>query len=118
MPYFVAHRTMGAALLPGGLLLEATTDREGAVAVAHLLRRHDAGLSREGLLFATDFHAGFAPAMFGRYLPRDLQPGRRPLPLAMRRCLRGMPPVLRSPSGRVPHQLQIHRRRIGMQVDL
>jgi hypothetical protein len=98
-----AHRAMGAALLPGGLLLEGTTDRGGAVAVAHLLRRAEAGLTREGLLFTTDFSAGFAPAMFARYLPRDLQPGRRPEPAVAAvlaawteawRTERGAPPAL------------------------
>lgn len=67
------HRTLGAALLPGGLLVEGSTDTPGAVLVAHLLRRGPEELVREALLFHTDFSRGFAPVLFRDWLPRDFR---------------------------------------------
>ncbi|MBN1205729.1 MAG: methylase [Myxococcaceae bacterium] len=73
-----AHAELGQALLPGGLLVEGSTDARGGITVAHLLRRGPEGLAREVLLFHTDFHQGFAPLLFRDWLPRDLR--RRVLP--------------------------------------
>ncbi|MDP2306040.1 MAG: methylase [Pseudomonadota bacterium] len=67
------HRRLGVAILPGGLVLEGTSDARGGVLVAHLLRRGPEGLAREGLLFHTDFSSGFAPLLFRDRLPRDLR---------------------------------------------
>ena len=67
------HHTLGQVLLEGGLLVEGSTDAEGAVGVAHLLRRGPEGLVREALLFHTDFSRGFAPVLFRDWLPRDLR---------------------------------------------
>ena len=67
------HHTLGQSLLEGGLLVEGSTDTEGAVLVAHLLRRVPEGLAREALLFHTDFRRGFAPVLFRDWLPRDLR---------------------------------------------
>jgi hypothetical protein len=39
----------------------------------HLLRKRDAQLEREALLFSTDFSQGFAPFLFRDRLPRDLR---------------------------------------------
>jgi hypothetical protein len=72
------HRTLGEALLPGGLLVEGSTDTPGAVLVAHLLRRGPEHLERESLLFHTDFSRGFAPLLFRDWLPRDLRRRVRP----------------------------------------
>jgi len=72
------HRTLGEALLPGGLLIEGSTDTPGAVLVAHLLRRGPEHLEREALLFHTDFSRGFAPLLFRDWLPRDLRRRVRP----------------------------------------
>lgn len=68
-----ARARMGEALLPGGLLLEGTSNREGSILSAWWLRRGAQGLTREGLLLATDGQAGFAPRMFARWLPGDLR---------------------------------------------
>lgn len=76
-----AHLKLGAALLPGGLLLEGSSSPSGGVLCVHLLRKRGAELFREGLLFATDFSQGFAPFLFRDRLPRDLR----------RRCERGTP---------------------------
>lgn len=67
------HRTLGEALLEGGLLVEGSTDADGAVGVSHLLRRGARGLVREALLFHTDFTRGFAPVLFRDWLPRDFR---------------------------------------------
>lgn len=67
------HQRLGEALLPGGLLVEGSSDTCGAVLVAHLLRRHPEALAREALLFHTDFSRGFAPLLFRDWLPRDLR---------------------------------------------
>jgi hypothetical protein len=67
------HHQLGQALLDGGLLIEGSTDTPGAVLVAHLLRRVPEGLSREALLFHTDFSRGFAPVLFRDWMPRDFR---------------------------------------------
>lgn len=67
------HARLGEYLLPGGLLVEGSTDTAGGVLVAHLLRRGGEGLHREALLFHTDFTHGFAPVLFRDWLPRDLR---------------------------------------------
>lgn len=68
-----AHRRLATALLPGGLLIDGTSDTDGHLLAAHLLRRTDAGLHREGLLLSTDLTRGFAPIAFRDVLPRDLR---------------------------------------------
>ena len=74
-----AHAELGRALLPGGLVVEGSTDTRGGITVAYLLRQGPEELSREALLFHTDFHQGFAPLLFRDWLPRDwrrrVQPG-------------------------------------------
>lgn len=73
------HAALGAALVEGGLVVEGSTDTEGHVTVAWLLRRRGGALVREALLFHTDFSRGFSPWLFRDWLPRDLrrraQPG-------------------------------------------
>jgi hypothetical protein len=68
-----AQLQMLAALKPGGLLIEGSTDPGGALACAHLWRKTDDGQSYEGLICATDFSRGFAPLMFRDVFPRDLR---------------------------------------------
>ncbi len=67
-----AWQTMGESLLPGGLLIEGTSDPPGRTWVANLLRRAEGGMVYEGLLFSTNFHGGFEPAMFQPVLPKNL----------------------------------------------
>ncbi len=73
------HAALGAGLVEGGLALEGSTDTEGHVAVAWLLRKRGTALVKEGLLFHTDFSRGFSPWLFRDWLPRELrrraQPG-------------------------------------------
>lgn len=71
-----AWETMARSLLPGGLLIEGTSEPFGRVWVANLLRRMENGapslLCQEGLLFSTNFRLGFDPAEFQAVLPKNL----------------------------------------------
>lgn len=64
---------LGAALVPGGLLIEGSSSHSGHVLAARTLRRGPDGLRPESLVFATDFTDGFAPAMFRGPLPQGLR---------------------------------------------
>lgn len=67
-----AWRLMGQQLLPGGLLVEGTSDPFGQVWVANLVRKQESGaLVQEGLLFSTNFRQGFAPEQFQPVLPKN-----------------------------------------------
>ncbi|RIK35231.1 MAG: methylase [Chloroflexi bacterium] len=68
---------LAESVLPGGLLIEGTSDPLGRIWVAHVLRR-SAGApgaeawQREALVFSTNFRCGFDPAEFQPVLPKDL----------------------------------------------
>ncbi|HML22386.1 MAG TPA: hypothetical protein PKD09_12105 [Aggregatilinea sp.] len=64
-------QVMGRTLLPGGLLMEGTSDPYGRIWVANLLRRVDDTLRYEGLLFSTNFRWGFEPRLFQPVLPKN-----------------------------------------------
>lgn len=66
-----AWQTMGRYLLPGGLLVEGTSDPFGRLSVTNLLRRCEAHLRYEGLLFSTNFGWGFEPGLFQPVLPKN-----------------------------------------------
>jgi hypothetical protein len=68
-----AHRQLATALVPGGLLIEGSSDPTGSVTGAYLLRKGPHGLKREALWFRTDFSRGFAPLLFRDWLPRDVR---------------------------------------------
>lgn len=61
-------------LLPGGLLIEGTSDPFGRIWVAHVLRKADTTetLTPEALVFSTNFRIGFDPAEFQTILPKNL----------------------------------------------
>lgn len=68
-----AHRLLSASLLPGGLLVEGTSEPHGRHWVAHLLRATaDGGLDAEALVFGTSFRTDFDPASFQPVLPKSL----------------------------------------------
>lgn len=75
-----AWARLAQAVLPGGLLIEGTSDPLGRVWVAHVLRRAEGGgggagddpWQREALVFSTNFRRGFDPAQFQEVLPKDL----------------------------------------------
>lgn len=71
-----AHATLGSHLLPGGLLIEGTSDPFGRVWVANLMRKPASGdplapMRVEGLLFSTNFRWGFEPGIFQPVLPKN-----------------------------------------------
>ncbi len=72
------HRRLCRRLTPGGLLIEGTSDLDGDVLTAHLVRATQAGPRAEGLLFHTTFRRGFAPLLFRDQLPVDLRRSVRP----------------------------------------
>jgi hypothetical protein len=73
-----SHAQLAAPLLPGGLLVEGTSSRDGGLMCAHLIRKCGAEIVREAVCFSTDFSSGFAPLMFRDWLPRDLRRHVRP----------------------------------------
>lgn len=65
---------MSRALVPGGLLLEGTSDAAGTLAAVHVWRRNnESRMNYNGLVCVTDFSRGFSPWMFRDVLPRDLR---------------------------------------------
>jgi hypothetical protein len=77
-----AHAEMGRHLVPGGLIVEGTSDPFGRVWVCNLLRKGVGGeLCGEGLVFGTNFHLGFEPGIFQPVLPKNfihrMLPGER-----------------------------------------
>jgi len=73
-----AHALLGAGVTEGGLLVEGSASEDGSLCTAHLLRKRDGALHREGLWLATDFSRGFAPIQFRDWLPRDLRRSVKP----------------------------------------
>ncbi len=73
-----AYAQIAAHVLPGGMLVEGTSDPTGRLWTAHLLRRTCAAASdptawrHEGLVFSTNFRTPFDPSAFQAILPKDL----------------------------------------------
>lgn len=66
---------LGQYVMPGGLMLEGTSDPLGRVWVANVLRRGedaDTPWCMEALVFSTNFRAGFDVAHFQPVLPKNL----------------------------------------------
>lgn len=68
-----ARARLGAPLREGGLLIDGSSDTEGHVLVAWLLRKQGGALRPEALLCHTDFTRGFSPWLFRDWLPRELR---------------------------------------------
>lgn len=83
-----AWQAMARGLLPGGLLIEGTSEPFGRIWVANVLRRVDGAMGddgvrdaeggetppwrQEGLVFSTNFRLGFDPVEFQAVLPKNL----------------------------------------------
>jgi hypothetical protein len=66
---------LGRYVLPGGLLVEGTSDPVGRLWTANVLRRANSGETawqREALVFSTNFHSPFDPGDFQPVLPKNL----------------------------------------------
>jgi hypothetical protein len=61
-------------VLPGGLLVEGTSDPTGRLWTANVLRRaaSEPAWRREALVFSTNFRSPFAPGDFQAVLPKNL----------------------------------------------
>lgn len=66
-----AWQQMAHRLLPGGLLIEGTSNPTGAIWAANVLRRGGDDLRPEALVFFTNFRLGFDPAEFQTILPKN-----------------------------------------------
>lgn len=71
-----AHYLLASQLVPGGLVLEGTSDPFGRVWVANLLRKRpltggEIALEHEGIVFGTNFRWGFEPGIFQPVLPKN-----------------------------------------------
>jgi hypothetical protein len=68
-----AYERLEKYVLPGGLMLEGTSDPFGRLWVANLVRRRqEAGWEWEALVFSTNFRSGFEPSDFQAVLPKNL----------------------------------------------
>lgn len=71
-----AYALMAQAMIPGGLLIEGTSDPLGRRWVAWLMRAvgqaGEAGWQTEGLVFSASFQAPFDPSEFQAVLPKRL----------------------------------------------
>lgn len=68
-----AYARLGRYVLPGGLMIEGTSDPFGRLWVANVVRkRQQAGWDWEALVFSTNFRGGFDPADFQAVLPKNL----------------------------------------------
>ena len=83
-----AYAELARHVLPGGLLVEGTSDPYGRIWVANVMRRTaitDAAVAAtaawqaEALVFSTNFRLGFEPSLFQPVLPKNyihrMQPG-------------------------------------------
>jgi SAM-dependent methyltransferase len=72
-----AYAELARHVLPGGLLVEGTSDPYGRIWVANVMRRttaadtEAAAWQAEALVFSTNFRHGFEPALFQPVLPKN-----------------------------------------------
>ena len=62
---------MSRYVLPGGLLVEGTSNPTGAILSTNILRRTETRWAQEALVFYTNFHLGFDPLEFQTILPKN-----------------------------------------------
>jgi hypothetical protein len=68
-----AYDRLAQYALPGGLMIEGTSDPYGRIWVANLARKQPggSGWDFEALVFSTNFRSGFDPAQFQAVLPKN-----------------------------------------------
>ncbi len=71
-----AYAMLAESVLPGGMMIEGTSDPFGRVWVANLLRKpalpdSNSSWTPEALVFSTNFRTGFDPAQFQAVLPKN-----------------------------------------------
>ena len=65
---------LGQQMIPGGMLLEGTSNPYGSIWTANVIRRSAEPpypVKREGFLFSTNFHMGFEPEIFQPVLTKN-----------------------------------------------
>lgn len=68
-----AYERLGEYVLPGGLLIEGTSNPYGSLSVANVARREaGSGWRFEALVFSTNFRTGFDITNFQAVLPKNL----------------------------------------------
>jgi hypothetical protein len=67
-----AYERLGQYMLPGGLMIEGTSDPFGRIWVANVVRKFLLGdWGFEAIVFSTNFRSGFDPAQFQTVLPKN-----------------------------------------------
>jgi hypothetical protein len=66
-----AYERLRQYVLPGGLMVEGTSDPFGRIWTANVVRATDSGWQFEALAFSTNFRWGFDPAQFQPVLPKN-----------------------------------------------
>lgn len=68
-----ANERLAQYVLPGGLMIEGTSDPYGRIWVANIIRKQlsGSGWDFEALVFSTNFRLGFDPAQFQAVLPKN-----------------------------------------------
>lgn len=68
-----SYALMAKSLVPGGILIEGTSDPFGRIWVANLLQQSTLpSLTYLGITFSTNFRWGFSPSLFPPVLPKNL----------------------------------------------
>jgi hypothetical protein len=68
-----AYERLSQYVLPGGLMIEGTSDSFGRIWVANVARKStsNSNWDHEALVFSTNFRSGFDPAQFQAVLPKN-----------------------------------------------
>jgi hypothetical protein len=66
-----AYERLAQYVLPGGLMIEGTSDPFGRIWVANVVRKLEKRWNFEALVFSTNFRSGFDPAQFQAILPKN-----------------------------------------------
>jgi len=66
-----AYERLADCVLPGGLMIEGTSNPFGSIWVANLVRKEKSGWKFEALVFSTNFRMGFDITDFQAVLPKN-----------------------------------------------
>ncbi len=66
-----AYERLAQYVLPGGLMIEGTSNPFGSIWSANLVRKASGGWRNEALVFSTNFHTGFDITDFQAVLPKN-----------------------------------------------
>lgn len=69
--FIPAYQRLAEYVLPGGLMIEGTSNPFGSIWVANLVRKESSGWKFEALVFSTNFRMGFDITDFQAVLPKN-----------------------------------------------